>query len=80
MLRIPGVCNGDPETTVLAHIRRNEFCGVGMKPPDIHGVWACSDCHDVMDMRRPERIEAEDVLRGLLRTLQALNEQGVIHG
>ena len=51
MVRIPGVCNGNPETTVLAHIRRGNVAGMGQKPPDLCGVWACSSCHDAMDGR-----------------------------
>jgi hypothetical protein len=51
MLRLPGICNGNPETTVLAHIRRG-FYGMGTKPVDWCGVWMCSDCHDVYDARR----------------------------
>ena len=34
-VRIPGVCNGNPETSVLAHIRLAELCGTGTKPPDL---------------------------------------------
>lgn len=31
-VRIPGVCNGNPETSVLAHIRLAGLCGTGIKP------------------------------------------------
>ncbi|ELN3596614.1 DUF1364 family protein, partial [Escherichia coli] len=34
-VRIPGVCNGNPETSVLAHIRLAGLCGTGIKPPDL---------------------------------------------
>lgn len=73
--RIPGVCNGNPETTVLAHLKRG-WCG-SIKPPDICGVDACSDCHDVIDGRRH--------VPGLTRTdidallLRALVQQLVIY-
>ena len=50
-LRLPMVCNGTPESTVLAHIRRGNVAGMGQKPPDLCGVWACSSCHDAMDGR-----------------------------
>lgn len=43
-VRIPGVCNGNPETTVLAHYRMAGTCGVGIKPNDLQGAWACSAC------------------------------------
>ncbi len=51
LVRIPGVCNFNPETTVLAHIRLASTAGMGQKPPDTCAVWACSSCHDVIDQR-----------------------------
>ena len=52
MIRLPNVCNGDPETTVLAHYRLSNYCGAGLKPDDeIFGAWACSACHDECDRR-----------------------------
>lgn len=51
MVRIPGVCNGNPQTTVLAHYRLSGTSGAGMKPNDWQASWACSDCHDVVDGR-----------------------------
>ena len=73
-LRIPGVCNFNPETTVLAHIRRGGIGGVGVKPPDICGVHACSACHDYIDGRVPREIRDLDtyILEGLCRTLNAV--------
>ena len=38
-VRIYGVCNGNPETTVLAHYRMAGICGTGMKPDDLIGAW-----------------------------------------
>lgn len=50
MVRLP-CCNGDPETTVLAHYRLSGTCGAGMKPDDLQAAWACSACHDECDRR-----------------------------
>ena len=50
-VRIVGVCNGNPETVVLAHYRMGGLNGMGMKPDDIFGAWACSACHDAVDGR-----------------------------
>ena len=50
-VRIPGVCNGNPETSVLAHIRLAGLCGTGIKPPDLIATIACSACHDEIDRR-----------------------------
>jgi hypothetical protein len=72
MVRIPGVCNGDPETTVLAHYRLAGYCGTGMKPIDALGAWACSACHDECD-RRTRKLETDFVrlcfAEGVMRTL-----------
>ncbi|MBP0943108.1 DUF1364 domain-containing protein [Pseudomonas alliivorans] len=57
-VRIPGCCNGNPETTVLAHYRMSGTCGVGIKPNDFQGAWACSACHDEVD-RRTRTIQHE---------------------
>ena len=47
-LNIVGVCNHNPETTVLAHLP-SEFKGMGNKSPDYCACFACSDCHSFMD-------------------------------
>ena len=51
MIRVAGICNRNPETTVLAHYRLAGTCGTGIKPPDHLGAWACSACHDAVDGR-----------------------------
>ncbi|MBB9313254.1 DUF1364 domain-containing protein, partial [Escherichia coli] len=50
-VRIPGVCNGNPETSVLAHIRLTGLCGTGTKPPGLIATIAFSACHDEIDRR-----------------------------
>ena len=70
MVRLVGICNFNPETTVLAHIRRANIAGAGQKPPDTCAVWACSACHDEIDRRtRNHRLDeiAPDLLAALLR-------------
>ncbi len=53
-LMIPGVCNRNPETTVLCHSNRlADGKGMGIKAPDTEACFGCSDCHDVLDGRRP---------------------------
>lgn len=82
MVRLPGVCNHNPETTVLAHVRLSGLGGVGKKPPDLCGAWCCSACHDVVDGRAPHPadISADSVrqwlLEGVLRTLAHLDQHG----
>lgn len=80
-VRIPGICNGNPETTVLAHYRLAGTCGVGMKPHDLLGAWACSSCHDEID-RRTRRIDADSAamahLEGVIRTQSILIKEGKV--
>lgn len=78
-VRIPGVCNWDPDTTVFAHLNGG---GMGKKQYDIHGAYCCSDCHDVIDGRKPCRTEKIYIekwhLEGMVRTQQLMIEQGIL--
>ena len=71
------VCNGDPETTVLAHIRRGGVAGMGQKPPDTVAVWACSACHDALD-RRIGRVDDGIVLEALCRQHAHYAREGIL--
>ncbi|MGP2961894.1 MULTISPECIES: DUF1364 domain-containing protein [Serratia] len=51
-LQIPGICNGNPETTVLCHLPSSTH-GMGYKSDDYWAVFGCSSCHDVIDGRVP---------------------------
>jgi uncharacterized CHY-type Zn-finger protein len=79
-LRIPGICNGDPKTVVLCHIKRG-WCG-SMKPPDIVAVWGCHACHDVIDRRRfgpwTEQELDSMILRALCEQLAMYAKTGVV--
>lgn len=78
-IRLPG-CNGNPKTTVLAHYRLAGTSGVGMKPPDTNGAFACSYCHSVCDGRIKTAHDREYVrlahAEGVLRTLAILASEG----
>ncbi len=50
-VRMPGICNGNTETVVLAHIRMAGITGAGQKAPDLLGAYCCSACHDEADHR-----------------------------
>lgn len=52
-LRLPGICVGGTETTVLCHLPSHiGLKGAGMKVPDWWAVFGCHACHDVIDGRR----------------------------
>ena len=82
MVRIPGVCNHNSETTVLAHIR-HQWLSRGSKPPDICGVWACSNCHDLIDGRTRHNIVYgaildNHILCALMRQLHWYVKEGIL--
>ena len=82
-LRIPGVCNFNPETTIFAHING---AGMALKAHDIHGCYSCSSCHDVIDNRNHpylmtvpafETLRSE-TLRAMIETQSILIQKGLI--
>ena len=72
-LRLPHICNFDRTTVVLAHINRGGVGGMGMKAPDVCGVFACSACHDALDGRQKHPYSKDEmdgyVLDALCRQL-----------
>lgn len=82
-VRIPGVCNGDPETTVLAHFRLAGISGMGIKSPDLIAAFACSACHDAIDRRAHTDLDRDYVrlahLEGVVRTQAELLRLGIVH-
>ena len=56
------------------------MAGIGKKPPDLVGVWACSSCHDVIDGRNNKYDSGKrgldsDTLDGLCRTLALVSKE-----
>ena len=82
-VRIPGVCNFNSETVVLAHIRVAGVSGMGLKSPDLLGAWACSNCHDEIDGRTHKSGLSRDELRlahydGMACTIMQLHKEGLV--
>lgn len=84
-LRLPGVCNFDPDTTVLCHSNfLADGKGMGLKAPDTAAAFGCAACHDVLDGRRPRpdgfsRLDLEGAFyAGMRRTHQLLARMGLI--
>ena len=83
MVRLPGICNFNSETVVLAHIRLAGVSGMGMKSPDLLGAWACNACHDELDGRTHKSGLSRDELRlahydGMARTIVQLEKEGLV--
>lgn len=76
MIRMPGVCNGNPETTVLCHLRMAGITGMSLKANDLLGAWGCSDCHRYVDTHGIDGRTA--LLEGMARTQAVLIKEGRI--
>ena len=77
-VRCPGICSFNSEQTILAHFRMD--CGVGMKPLDLCGAWACAPCHAALDGQIKTAFTRDQLdlmhLQGMYRTIVALHKQG----
>ena len=82
MVRLPGICNHNPETTVLAHVRLAGVSGMGIKADDLLGAWCCSACHDAIDRRSNMDLDRDYVrlahLEGMVRTIAKLRQEGLV--
>lgn len=80
-LQITGVCTGDVETTVAAHIRDETF-GKSQKADDTSIADACYACHRVFDGHGHAPLTSEEwlfyALRGLQRTLRNRVERKIV--
>ena len=87
-MQIVGVCNGNPETTILAHLP-DESHGMAKKADDISSCYACSACHDATDGVKSADVSADDwhefqnhkewyMRRAMVRTWRKLFEQGLL--
>lgn len=78
-IRIPGVCNGNPETTVLCHING---AGAGIKAPDYEAAYGCSNCHAVVDGKAQIDFDKDCIklwfLEACVRTRKIMQQKGLI--
>jgi hypothetical protein len=83
-VRLVGVCNSDPATTVWSHYPGHAGGrGMGTKSLDLAGCYACAACHDAVDLR--VRYPGLDALslrlawhEGHLRSLVRLAQKGLL--
>lgn len=75
-----GNCSGN-DTVVLAHIGRNK--GVAIKCADYMAVYACYNCHDIIDGRAKSNFTKDELntekLRALEETLAKLVDKELIN-
>jgi len=82
-LRLPGICNHNPETSVMCHLP-----GIGKsmrsKVSDLHTAIGCSACHTAIDTFGWERrgltaaVVLDAMLRGHAETQARLAALGII--
>jgi len=81
-LQMYSYCNGDPEKVALCHVSTPVSSGMGLKAPDWYAVYACSNCHDVIDGRVHSEFGPGDIrefiLDALFRTWERMIEKGLI--
>lgn len=77
MVRLAGICNFNPETTVGAHFRLIGVSGLAMKSPDILIAAACSDCHAYCDTHHDDATQLA-LAKGVMRTLVRLAKEGMV--
>lgn len=75
-LRLPGVCVGGTETTVLAHLYVGPKA-MGGKGPDYFGFFACHACHAAWDGYKAENRHCI-ALQALQETWENLFDRGIL--
>jgi hypothetical protein len=82
MIRLIGICNRDPETTVFCHVRIIGLSGAGLKAPDFFGSFGCSACHAVVDGQVKSALSYDErklaLLEGMVWTLAWFIENGYV--
>jgi hypothetical protein len=80
-VRIPGICNFNPETTILAHVGSDKF--MGGKCSDLEATYCCSSCHSAIDGQSQSIVYPTFELKlwakeGAERTREILFNKGLI--
>ncbi|KAF1009510.1 MAG: putative nuclease YbcO [Luteibacter sp.] len=84
---VAGVCNYDPKTVVLVHMRWLGDCGGSLKPTDLQAAYGCSECNrwtdspskaETVDRKAYEDLRNFYALRALVRTQQRMVAKGII--
>lgn len=71
------ICNFNPETTVLAHLRLMGISGMGKKAPDVLAAHCCSNCHTYVDTHHDLQTKVW-FYEGIFRTIDLLVRTGIL--
>ena len=78
-MQVVDVCNYNPETVVLAHVKTAGTGSKGAKCHDFSAVYACHACHEWLDQRKGSEM---DILfytrRAMIRTWEKMIESVLI--
>jgi hypothetical protein len=82
-IRLAGICNFNPETSVFCHISGIRFRkGIGNKVSDALGAIGCSSCHDAIDGRIKTAYSALELklahYEGVMETQLILLDEGLL--
>ena len=73
-LRVSDNCTDEFGYVVLCHLNTN-YRGIGIKSPDLFGVYACSHCHTLLDS---SKVDYQDQQRALFETQMKLIDKGLL--
>lgn len=76
-IRLPGICNHNPETTVPCHFRMAGLSGMGYLPHEIFVAHGCRACHDYVDHHKDDATQLA-FAHGVLRTIAKLIREGKV--
>ena len=71
-------CMPDNETVIFAHMNGG---GMARKQSDLFGMYACLNCHDIYDGRKPvpEGVNiSEEMFFAVVETQKIMHEKGLI--
>jgi hypothetical protein len=77
LVRLPGVCSHDDETTVLAHLNG---AGIAIKHNDLFGAFCCSACHDHLDRRIINAFSPEHIALAHYEAMHRTQQWWLDHG
>lgn len=75
LIRLPSICNGNPETVVPCHFRMHGLSGAGYIPDPLFVAWGCSACHEYCDSHHDDETQLA-FAAGVFRTQALLKERG----
>lgn len=76
-IRLPGICTGDPATTVPCHFRMHGLSGGGYISDAIFVAHGCDACHRWVDTHKDDATQL-DFAKAVFRTQQYLLDEGKI--